>query len=105
MPKAILDQETDNKVEHLPPHVVLLWNSDVHTPEFVVNLLMEVCKMSKDEAVKATLEVHEEGKSVVFRGHLELCELKVEQIQTFRDELAIKAGAPNIPLEATIAAG
>lgn len=105
MPNATLEQATETKVDHLPPHVVLLWNSDVHTPDFVANLLMEVCKMSEKDAVKTTIEVHEKGKAVVWRGHLELCELKVEQIQTKRDDVAIEAGAPNIPLEATIAAG
>ena len=105
MPNATLEQATETKVEHLAPHVVILWNSDVHTPEFVVQLLMEVCKMSEEDAIKATEDVHNEGKAVVWRGHLEICELKVEQIQTKRDDVAIKAGAPNIPLEATIAAG
>lgn len=105
MSNTALEQATENKVDHLPPHVVLLWDSDVHTPDFVVNLLMEVCKMNENDAVKTAVEVHEKGKAVVWRGHLELCELKVEQIQTKRDDVAIEAGAPNIPLEATIAPG
>jgi ATP-dependent Clp protease adaptor protein ClpS len=85
------------------PHVVIVYNDEEHSFEFVILVLMEVCKMSQDEAIEAALMIHDEGKAPVFSGLLEVCELKRDQIATFRDELAIQAGAPNLPLNVVVA--
>ena len=101
---SVLD-EVSNKVEHLKPYVVIVWNDEEHSALFVMGVLMEVCKMSKEEAVKATLAIHEDGKAPVWKGHKELAELKRDQIATFRDEELVAQGAPNVPLNVTIAEG
>ena len=93
------------KVEHLPPKVVILWNSDVHTFDFVVGVLQEVCKMELEDAIKVAKEVHEKGKAAVWRGHLEICELKKDQIESLRDSDIIIQGGPDVPLGVTIADG
>ena len=96
--------EVNQKVETLPPHVVIVWNDDEHTIEFVVAVLMEVCKMTPEDATETTLKIAEEGKAAVWKGHKELAELKRDQIATFRDNDLIKlTGAPNVPLNVTIA--
>lgn len=83
-------------------HVVIVWNDDEHTEVFVMTVLMEVCKMSKEEAFKTVMQIHEEGKAPVWRGMLEHCELKREQIATFRDRLVVELGGPSIPLNVTV---
>ena len=84
------------------PHVVIVWNSDVHSVEFVLLVLMKVCKMTKEAAVQATITIHKEGCAPVWRGLLEECELKQEQLRTFRDPFVIEAGCPSVPLEVTV---
>ena len=107
MPKTLDAPQLDysNKVETLKPHAVILWNSDVHSVLFVVAVLQEICKMTEKDALLAAKEVHEKGKAAVFHGHKELCELKVEQMQTFRDPLVAANGGPSEPLQLTIAEG
>ena len=83
-------------------HIVLLWNDDEHTVLFVMAVLMEVCKMTQEQAYKAAMTVHEEGKAPVWRGLLEHCELKRNQITTFRDAWMIENGGPNLPLNVTV---
>jgi ATP-dependent Clp protease adapter protein ClpS len=83
-------------------HVVLLWNDNEHTELFVMAVLMQVCKMTEQEAYKAAMTVHEEGKAPVWRGLLEHCELKRDQISTFRDAWMIENGGPNLPLNVTV---
>lgn len=74
---------------------VVLQNDDSHTIEYVVDMLMKVCGMTEKVAVETTLKVHEEGSAVVFRSHMEHCELKSQQISSFgKDDLAIKSGIP-----------
>jgi len=84
-------------------HVVLLWNDDEHTEVFVMAVLMEVCKMTKEQAFETAMKVHNEGKAPVYRGLLEPCELKREQIATFRDKFIVENGGPNLPLNVTVA--
>lgn len=62
---------------------VILHDSPHHTFEYVIKMLTELCRMNKDEASKAAMEVHNSKCAVVFAGTLELCELKVEQILAY----------------------
>lgn len=99
------------KVENRPkdltkgqrPHVVIVWNSNEHTELFVMAVLMEVCGKSKEDAFQTTMKIHHEGKAPVIGGLLEYCELKRDQIATFRDRFIIENGGPNTPLNVTIA--
>lgn len=84
-------------------HVVLVWNDDEHTEMFVMAVLMEVCKMNQEQAFKTAMQIHEEGKAPVYRGLLEPCELKRDQIATFRDKFVVENGGPNLPLNVTVA--
>lgn len=94
--------EERGKVETLKPHKVIIWNDSEHSALFVVEILMKVCGKNEDEAVQITKEIHTQGKGIAFVAHKELAELKRDQIVTFRDDLAIRAGAPNIPLNVTL---
>lgn len=84
-------------------HVVLVWNDEEHTEVFVMAVLMEVCKMTQQQAFETTMKIHTEGKAPVYRNLLEPCELKRDQIATFRDRWIIENGGPNLPLNVTVA--
>lgn len=84
------------------PHVVIIHNDDDHSATFVAEVLMKVCAMNEPQAVKTTLEIHNEGRAIVYRGMKEHCEFKQEQLLTFRDEAAIACGHPNVGLCVTV---
>ena len=84
-------------------HVVILWNDNEHTEVFVMEVLMQVCKMTQEQAFETAMKVHNDGKAPVYRGLLEHCELKREQIATFRDKFIVENGGPNLPLNVTVA--
>jgi len=92
----------NNKVDTLKPHKVIIWNDNEHSAIFVAEVLMKVCGKKKEEAVEITREIHTKGKGIAYVAHKEVAELKRDQIVTFRDELAIQAGAPSIPLNVTL---
>jgi ATP-dependent Clp protease adapter protein ClpS len=59
--------------------------------------------MTQEQAFESMMKVHKEGKCPVWQGLLEHCELKREQIATFRDKIMIQLGGPSLPLNVTIA--
>lgn len=98
-----VEAKNDPRTRGQRDHVVLLWNDDEHTEVFVMAVLMEVCKMTQEQAFETAMKVHNEGKAPVWRGLLEPCELKREQIATFRDKFIVENGGPNLPLNVTVA--
>lgn len=46
--------------------MVILFNDEVNTFDWVVDSLMMVCDMSEEEAVKKTYEAHDKGSAEVF---------------------------------------
>lgn len=103
MPKAenqneqVLDRAVENHPDRKPLREcnVILIDSDNHTPFYVLDMLQNVFKHSEEDAKRMTEEVHTEGRSIVFRTHRELAELKVAQIATYgADAAAIAAGIP-----------
>lgn len=58
---------------------VVLYNDDWHTFEEVIYQLIKAIGCSFEKAKKLTLEVHFQGKSVVYFGKLNTC-LKVSSI-------------------------
>lgn len=102
---TIIVHEREEKQAHQPqrPHIVVIHNDDEHSAEFVIGVLMEVCKMTLEQAVAVTQEIHTKDRGIAYRGMKEHCELKEEQIRTFRDKAAQEiAGAPNTELCVTV---
>lgn len=63
-------------------HVVLL-DDDDHTYEYVVGMLGAVCGHTPSRAFRAAQDVDTRGRAIVFTAHLELAELKLEQIMNY----------------------
>lgn len=47
---------------------VIVWDDDVHTIDYVVVVFMKHFGLTEDSAIQHTLEVHNNGKSVLDRG-------------------------------------
>jgi len=67
----------------LPPHVVVIENDDLHSFQYVTEVLVKVFKYSVPEAQKITMEIHKKGEAVVWTGSKEVAELKAEQVYNF----------------------
>ncbi len=68
MPENKYSDQTDSDVEvefDVPPqYKVILFNDDVTTMDFVVEILMDIFKKSFEEASAVMLEVHNTGKGI-----------------------------------------
>jgi ATP-dependent Clp protease adaptor protein ClpS len=62
------------------PWIVILWDDNEHTYDYVIEMLMEVCSMTEDQAFQHAIEVDTEKKTVVFTGELEHAEFIQERI-------------------------
>jgi ATP-dependent Clp protease adaptor protein ClpS len=79
-PPAAKPTHQDAKPKHLPPYHVIIWNDEVHTYEYVIELLMKVFGHSLEKAYQITDEVHHSGKGIALTTHKELAELKRDLI-------------------------
>jgi len=64
--------EEENVDKGLSSHVIL-FNDDWHTFEEVITQLIKATSCSFEEAREKTLEVHSNGKSVVYSGQFNNC--------------------------------
>lgn len=65
-----------------PPYAVVLFNDDDHTFQFVMETLMKVFGYPEERCFQLTLQVHEQGRGIVWSGTRELAELKRDQIRS-----------------------
>lgn len=65
-----------------PWHVVLL-DDDHHTYEYVIEMLGVLFGYTIDKAYQMACEVDEAKRVIVWTGHLEIAELKQEQIHEY----------------------
>lgn len=69
---------------HIPPrYKVLLYNDDVTTMEFVIEVLKKFFHKNEDEAVQIMLHVHERGVGVAGEYMREIAETKVVQVTQY----------------------
>jgi ATP-dependent Clp protease adapter protein ClpS len=87
---AVADVGQKIKVKQVPKHeplrqyAVILHDSPVHTDEYVIEMLPKICGMTVEQAISLALALLTGAKQVqVFAGHLEVCELKREQIENY----------------------
>lgn len=72
-----------SKPKRQPPYAVILHNDDLHTFQYVIDLLMKLFAYPLEKAFALTTQVHTQGKSIVWSGTLELAELKRDQVRGF----------------------
>ncbi len=73
---------SDAKPKKQPPYAVVLFNDDEHSFQYVVETLIKVFGYPLERSYALTLEVHNEGKGIVWSGSREVAELKRDQIRS-----------------------
>lgn len=92
-------EDTEEKTNHLVPHVVLLHNNEHNSIEWVARVIKKVFKYKDQDIVSIVLEAHKKGVAVVYRGSKEVAELKVEQVRSCGPEPGCSV---QVPLKCTI---
>lgn len=55
----------------LEEHDLIVFNDDVNTFDHVINILIKVCKHTREQAEQCTLIIHYKGKCAVKKGSFE----------------------------------
>lgn len=70
------------RVDKLPPFRVLLHNDDINEIGYVLETVVELTPLNKDQAVLATIEAHKAGVSLLLVTHKERAELYRDQFES-----------------------
>lgn len=65
-----------------PRYVVIVDNDDDHSFDYVVLGFMKIFKYPLEKCTQLALQIHEEGRAVVWTGVLEQAEFKCDQIRS-----------------------
>jgi ATP-dependent Clp protease adaptor protein ClpS len=60
--------ELDNNTSTLDEHQLLLINDDIHTFEYVIEALINICNHTPQQATQCTMIVHYKGSCDVKKG-------------------------------------
>jgi ATP-dependent Clp protease adaptor protein ClpS len=88
------------KVKRLPPFNVVLLDDDLHTYEYVIEMVGLVFGYDQVKGYLLAREVDGTGRAIVFTGHRELAELKRDQIMGYGADPRI--GRSNGPMRAVV---
>lgn len=91
------ETSTDQKTAHLPRWHVILLNTDDHTVEFVVSLIMTIFNKNFDEAFALTMEIHEKDSCIATTTHKERAELYKEQVHAYGADPNMKQNHRPLP--------
>lgn len=75
-----LSEETESRIEEIPPYKVILLDDNVTTMEFVIRILIQLFGKDIDTAQRLMWEVHTQGAAHVATLSKEQAELKQEQV-------------------------
>lgn len=89
-------QAGDTKPKREPPWHVVIWNDEVHTYEYVIELLMKIFGHSFEKAYQITRMVDTAGKGIAYTTHKELAELKRDQILAYGPDWRMSASEGSI---------
>lgn len=84
-----------------PPYAVVLFNDNDHSFQYVIETLMKVFRYDEEKSYSLTLQVHKEGKGIVWSGSREVAELKCDQIRSAGPDFHAEKKV-HFPLKATI---
>ena len=76
-------EEAPPKLKQPPMYKVLLLNDDYTPMEFVVHILENFFRMSREQATRVMLNVHTHGKGICGTYTREVAETKVAQVNEY----------------------
>ena len=79
----VIEQESETAEELDIPWQVVVHNDPINLMSYVTMVFQKVFGFSRDKAEKHMLEVHREGRSVVWSGMRERAELYVQQLHGY----------------------
>jgi len=74
-------QERSSNPKPQPPYAVVVFNDNVHSFQYVVEVFSKVFGYPTEKSFTLALQIHVEGKGIVWSGTRELAELKRDQIR------------------------
>ncbi len=83
-PNPFTESETSVSVATEPPWVVIVLNDPVNLMSYVVLVFRRVFGFNEDTARKHMLEVHEQGRSVLWSGERETAETYVHELHKWQ---------------------
>lgn len=75
--------ENESLTELAPVFKVVLFDDDEHTYDYVVELLVDCCSLSRESAFRCAVEVDVQGKTTVFFGTRDECRRRCERILAY----------------------
>lgn len=75
--------ETEEKTQLLRQSKVVLYDDDEHTYDYVVEMLVHCCGLSRESAFRCAVEVDLCGKTTVFYGTADECRRRRDRIHDF----------------------
>lgn len=79
--EQIKEQEAVDVLEQeVPKHQIILFNDDIHTFDYVIDALIEVCEHDYIQAEQCTVLVHYKGKCAVKSGNFEVLKPKCTKL-------------------------
>lgn len=88
------ERKAEKREQRQPRYNVLLWDSDVHTFDYVQKMLRELFGHNQTQCKKIADQVDADGKAVVLTTTREHAELKCEQIHAYgKDEIQGTTGS------------
>ena len=76
------NQPAGVKPKQQPPYAVVLFNDEEHTFQYVVETLTKVFGYPEEKSFSLTLQIHNDGRGIVWSGSREVAELKRDQIRS-----------------------
>jgi ATP-dependent Clp protease adaptor protein ClpS len=71
-----------NKPKLLPPYAVVVLNDDLHTFDYVILTFQKVFGYAPERCFQLALQIHEQGRAIVWSGPKEVAELKRDLIRS-----------------------
>lgn len=68
------ESETETLAKPALNWKVVLFNDEEHTYDYVVEMLTQVCRLSRENAFRCAVEVDMTGRTIVFYGTRNVCE-------------------------------
>ena len=78
-----LMEEVKTSTKMLRNHRVTLLNDENHTYDYVVEMLVSICGMKKEQAFRCAVEVDIVGKTIVYYSNKEKCEQIARLIKNY----------------------
>jgi len=70
------------KRKQQPPYAVVLFNDEERTFQYVIETLMKVFGYPQEKSYSLALQIHNDGRGIVWSGSREVAELKRDQIRS-----------------------